>query len=328
MRITRLIVLVAMVIVIILLIGRFNFSEADFSLYNPAWNGMTEFSGNSSVHLLYSISDLSGAGEKNTLLIVSPLSNFSEDESGHALSFMQRGGTIIVMDDFGMANTLLENISSPITLYQAPLCDDNYYYKRQSFPVINSISQMGLTSNVSELVLNHPATLNITGNATVMALTSPLGWVDSNANLMIDRDEVYGRYPVMARTSFGEGTLYVVSDPDIIVNIMIYKGNNSVFASNIMNSGTVYMDVSHGQKIPPLATVFYIIKYDLVAQLLCSLLIALIGYAMYKRTSIKRSILGPEKKPELISKKRTIIDFMRAKLPVKESNVKELDKKL
>ncbi|MGA9139013.1 MAG: DUF4350 domain-containing protein [Methanocella sp.] len=328
MRITNVVLLVAIIIVIVLLIGRFNFSEADFSIYNPAWNGITQFPNNNSVNLLYSISDISGVGENNLVLIINPTRNFTADESIQALSFMYRGGTIVLMDDFGTANTLLNDIGSPITIYQAPLCDDNDYYKRPSFPVITTINQTGLMSNVTKIMLNHPTALNVTVNAIILATSSSFSWIDANANTIIDQKEVYGKYPVMARADYGAGQLYVASDPDILVNVMINEGNNSVFASNIMKSGNVYLDISHGQKIPPLATVFYMVRYDLVAQLLCSLLIILIGYAVYRRASIKKAIFGPEQPKDPISKKQSMINFMKAKLPVKESDIKELNKKL
>jgi hypothetical protein len=129
-------------------------------------------------------------------------------------------------------------------------------------------------------------------------------------------------------TFYGQGELYVISDPDILVNAMIDQGSNSVFASNIMKSGHIYLDVSHGQKIPLLSAVFYMVRYDLVAQLLCSLLTLLIGYTVYRRRSIKEAIFGPEKPVEPVSKKQTLIDFMKAKFSVKESDIKELNKKL
>ncbi|WP_424358789.1 DUF4350 domain-containing protein [Methanocella sp. MCL-LM] len=329
MKKTSVIVLLAVLVVIVLLIGRFNFSEADFSMSNPAWNGMTQFSGNGTVNYLYAISDLSGVGENNTVLIVGPTLNYTPEESAQARMFAERGGTIIVMDDFGTSNTLLNYMESPITLHQAPVCDYENYYKRPSFPVIVDIKNTSVTTGVSSLVLNHPASLNISGNAIILANTSRLSWVDENANILIDGNENFNASPIIARAKYGKGEVIVVSDPDVIVNVMVDQGENSVFASNIMKKGTVYLDISHGQKIPPLESIFFILKNDLVAQLLCSLLIMLTGYVVYRRASIKKAILGPE--PEMqepASKKRSIVDFIKAKLPAKESDIKELDKKL
>jgi len=327
-KISNLILVVALIIIAVLLIGRFNFSEADFSMYNPAWNGMTQFSANGSLKQLNKVSDISGVGENTVVMFVSPTINFTEEEVNQVSAFLRRGGKVIVMDDFGTANSLLINLSSPVTLYQLPLCDDESYYRQYSFPVITDIKHSALTDNVSELVLNHPATLNTTGNTTILASTTELSWLDIDANLWINGAELYGKFPVIASAQYGQGELIVVSDPDVIVNVMLDKGNNSVFASNILKSGTVYMDISHGQKIPPMSTAIYVIKYDLVAQLLCSLLILLIGIIVHRRKDLSRSIFGADKQQEPLDRKRSIIDFMKAKLPVKESDIKELNKKL
>lgn len=328
MKVTNILLLIVILVVVVLLIGRFDFSEGDFNMYNPAWNGMTQFSGNHSIGQIGAISDLSAAGENTTLLIVGPTKNFTAGESAQVGAFMQRGGLVVVMDDFGTANSLLFSLNSSVTLNQLPLCDDNSYYKQYSFPIITDIVQTDLTSNVNELVLNHPSTLKVKGNATILASTSNLGWIDKNANLWIDGEESYGKYPVIASAHFGKGKLVVISDPDVIVNVMLDKGNNSVFASDILKSGVVYVDMSHGQKVPPMATAFYIIKYDQVAQVLCSLLVFLAGLAVYRRKTLRSTILDDRETNPEVDRKRAIIDFMKAKLPVKENDIKELDKKL
>lgn len=329
MRKASLLFLFAIAIIVVLLIGRFDFSEADFSTQNPAWNGLTQFSGNYTLQYLPAMSDLSSMSDNTTLLIIGPTKNFTPEESDQALKFMQRGGKVIVMDDFGTSNSLLYGIGSPITLYQEPLRDHDHFYYRQYYPVITNISQTGLTSGVYELILNHPASLNVTGNVTILATSSTMSWMDGDDDLFMSATEHYAQHPIIASTQYDRGELIVASDPDLIVNVMMDKSNNSVLASNIAKTGNLYLDISHSQGLPPLVRVFYVVRYDLVAQLLCALLLAVIAYAVYQRVKIKRLILGPEVKQSApVDRKQSIIDFIRAKLPAKEHEIKELNRKL
>lgn len=265
--------LLAALAVIILVLGsaRFYFSEADYALENYGWNGLSQLS--SHVKPLYSMADLPIPGSGNTLLIISPATNFSPDESGHVLSFMQSGGKVVVLDDFGKANSLLNDINSPMTINPVLLCQQDDYYMNQSFPIIENISPSIYTEKVTKLVLNHPASLQVTDSAQVLASSSHTGWLD-NGNITLDANEQMGTYPVMARASYASGELLVVSDPDVLVNSMLDKGDNRAFLSNLIN-GDVWVDAAHGRDVTPLGRLFYIVKYSLPAQVALALLILL-----------------------------------------------------
>ncbi len=271
MRKATLLLVALAILLLILGSARFYFSEADYTLENYGWNGLSQLS--SCVKPLYSIADLPVPGSGNTLLIISPATNFSPDESEHVLSFMQSGGKVVVMDDFGKANSLLNGINSPVTINPVLLCQQDDYYKNQSFPIAENISPSVYSDKVTKLVLNYPASLLVTDNAQVLASSSQTGWLD-NRNITLDANEQMGAYPVMARAPYGDGALLVVSDPDVLVNSMLDKGDNRAFLSNILD-GTVWVDASHGRSVTPLGRLFYIVKYSLPAQASLALLILL-----------------------------------------------------
>lgn len=319
-------ILVVALVILVLLSGQFYFSQHDFGLSNPYWNGLQHIG--DGARPLYDLSALSGSGANVTLLVISPQSNYTVAESSAISSFMERGGNVIVMDDYGDANSLLYGIGSSVTLDQVPLCQDGDYYRRPSFPIINDIEPSSLTVNVSSLVCDHPVSLNITGDASIIASTSRLGWLDYNDNGLLDKDEPTGSYPVAASVSYGEGELTVIGDPDLLINSMQDKGDNRVLASNILASGVIYVDASHGQSIPPLAQVYFTIKYDLLAQLLCVFAIILLTYLFYRRNEIMKLIKRPEEKPEEpVDVKAAIIEHMK-KTPLKQEQIQELKRKL
>ena len=311
---------------LMLLAGRFYFTQQDFGLSNPYWNGLFQIG--SETRPVYDIGALSGIGPGATFLVISPQSDYTEPEASAISSFLRRGGHVVVMDDYGDSNSLLLAIGSPVTLDQVPLCQNVDYYQVPSFPVIKNINNSSLMENVSSLVFDHPVSLNVTGDADIIASTSDRGWLDYNDNGMIDKAEHTGRYPVAAEIGYGSGMLTVIGDPDLLINSMQDQGDNKVLASNILASGTVYVDMAHGQAMPPIAQAYYLIKYDLIAQLLCVLAILLIAYVYYRRNDVARLLhKREESRVEPVDAKAVIIESMK-KTPLSNDQIEEFKRKL
>jgi hypothetical protein len=327
-KIQTLLLYIAIAAIVLLFFTRFYYSESNFSLSNPAWNGVSNLTSYTTKNL-DQLSDLSDKGEGDTLLVAGPTVNYTEDDSRYVLSFLHRGGTVIVADDYGTANTLLANISSPITFNQQPLCQDDSYYKNPAFPIITNFNTSPYTTNVSEMILNHPVSLNVSADTEIVASTSRVGWIDADENNYINNEERFGYYPVIASASFDPGTLLVIGDPDLLTNGMAVRGDNSRFVANLLQGKTIYIDVSHGHGTPPLAEAFYILKYDLITQLLCILLVFLIGYACYRRRDILKMLPGLKHRGigKPADPNQLKIDYMRAKLPAKTHELDELDRK-
>jgi len=327
-RAGALILTVAALIAVLLIAGRFYLSDQSFSPANPSWNGITGLTMGNGAKPLYSFADLGQAVGDDTLVVIGPTANFTAAEARQVSDFIIQGGRLIVMDDHGTANCLLDNISSSIVLGHVPLCQDIDFYKNASLPVIGNIANESITENVHTLTLNHPVALQITGNAHQLASTTARAWLDVNDNAKIDGDETFGTYPVIARESRGGGEIIVAADADLVINSMLDKGDNGILLANIIRDGTVYVDVGHGQQVPPLASLYYIVKYNLAAQIICALIALIIGYAYIIRGRIfRRSGNGqaPEETPP--DPKQSLMSGMR-KLPLTEREMQELNKKM
>lgn len=326
MKKTSILILVIAVFLLALVAGRFYLTQQDMGLSNPYWNGLYHLSGDT--RPLYDIGSLSGSGANTTLLVISPRSNYTVPECAAIESFMVRGGSVVVMDDYGNANSLLSGMGSPILLNQVPLCQDIDFYMRPSFPILKDIMPSPMTANVSSLVCDHPVSLSLTSNATPLASTTNFGWLDYNDNGLLDKNEPTGIYPVAAEARYGRGMLTVIGDPDILINSMQDKGDDSVLASNIPMSGVIYVDAAHGQSIPPLAQLYYLVKFNLVAQLACVLAIMLLAYLYYKRHDLYRLVRTPgEKSGDQVDVKAAIIERLK-KTPLTKEQIEELKRKL
>lgn len=317
------------IVILLVVIGRFFLAEDDFIVTNPAWNGISELPAAGNVSYLYTMADLSGLSSNSTLLIIGPTQNYTEDEAAQVLMFMQSGGRVIVMDDFGTSDSLLQNINSPIRIDQKSLCQDDSFYRSPAFPIIEDLKNESLTAGVRTLEFNHPAPLVVSDSATVLATTSSIAWIDSNGNSRIDSGETFGKYPMIATASYGAGGLVVVGDADLFINGMLNAEDNGILLANLLSVGPAYIDVAHGRDVPILAQAYFLVRQNLLAQFLCIGLICLSGYLIDRRKDIfgspGQSKSEKYKPPDAVDR---VISYMRVKLPLRDEEAKELKKKL
>jgi len=259
-KLTALFVL-ALLFILLLAVFRFYLSDDDFNPENYWWNGMSSLASTTTIVPLYGLSGLSSADANDTLLIVEPTLNYSEGDVASVNSFLARGGRVVVMDDFGKADNLLSGLGSPITIRKVPLCQYDDFYVNFSCPIVNVSAGSPYAVNVNRIVLNYPASLNITGNVSLIATSTDMGWLDPADNSSLGPDEQLGVYPVAASDRFGNGDLIVISDPDILANGMIDKYDNRAFMADLLR-GPVLLDVSHGMDIQPIAVLYYDVKYS------------------------------------------------------------------
>jgi hypothetical protein len=324
MRTGTKIILGAAVLALVLIAGKFFLSEVSFSPANPSWDGASCVM-TGATRPLYSFDGLPPGDGRSTLLIVGPTVNYTPADASRVGAFLQQGGRVVVMDDFGTANDLLRNISAPITIQPTALCQDLEYYKKPSFPIVHGIGNSSLTANVGQLVFNHPAPLQVTGDAEVLARTTIMGWLDVDGQGSVSGNEQFSSYPLVARAAYGSGELFVAGDADLAINAMQGQGDDGVLIGNILQSGTVYLDVGHGQQVPPLAWLYYTVKYNIVAQILFALLIFILGYAYVVRGRLFRRREPEEAAPDT---KGSLIAAMKARLPLSGWEIEEIKKKL
>lgn len=264
-------------LLLVLIAGKLCLSDKSFSPANPNWDGISTVAMDNRVVPLYGFDQLQHAGPGDKLLIIGPSVEYGREEIRQLSDFLKNGGQAIVMDDFGTGGDLLRNLNSPILINRTPICQDGDYYMTYSLPLARKVASDQLLDGVDVLAFNHPVALQVTGNATELVRTSGLGWLDNNDSGKFDRNETYGAYDLIASARYGKGSLYVASDADLLTNGMLAIGDNRNLLDNIMGGGTVYLDVGHGQEMTLLASLYYIIKYDAIGQLVCASIIFMAG---------------------------------------------------
>lgn len=318
----------AILVAVLLIAGQLCLSNQRFSPANPSWDGLSSLAASPNARLLYSFDDLGKSVPGDTLLVIGPTAGFSEGEAGQVSDFVRMGGRLVLMDDYGTGNDLLSRLAWPVAIGSSPLCQAIDYYKRPSFPVIEVAADEGLTANVGSLVLNHPTALQVGDAAQVLASTTGKAWLDSDDDARINDEEAFGKFPVMARFMYGQGEVIVLSDADLLINGMLDKGGNSGLLTNILRSGTVYVDSAHGQPVPPLAALYFTVRGSLAAQVIIALIALLVVYLAVARRSALAGLRQKDTPPEPVMSEKERLLAQLKRHPLTDQEMRELNKKL
>ena len=216
-----------------------------FSPNNYGWNGLQQVASTYGVNFTTSFSSLPSSA---VLVIGQPSINFTDTDAAAVRSFLSGGGTVLVADKSGVANSLLLRLGSTITIQNGrTISDGTYNWKSKSVPTAlvlpNAKSQFPFLRNASGIALNQPSPLLISGPQGValavtseFSVTSPVAGGVSGAR---------GPYVVMAAQKFGPGTLIVVGDSQFLLNSEWNIADNRALIGGLFMHKEVYVDASH-----------------------------------------------------------------------------------
>ncbi|AGK61043.1 hypothetical protein Asulf_01042 [Archaeoglobus sulfaticallidus PM70-1] len=222
-------------------------TSSEFSLFNTKWNGCSEFARflmtkGEVIPVMYSYNtiDLKSDG---ALIIVGPDVGFSQLEAEEIDKFLENGGVLLLADDFGTANSLLEKLAVKARFSSQPL-EDIFYSKRSEFPVIIRIDRE-LAVGVDRVVLNIPA--SVTGG---------------EGKAFSSKVSVGKSHTILAEVKRGNGKIILLSDPSVLMNDMFDE--NRKFIENLVDYLGVkrfYFDEAHHSDFNPYSiTTVYVQK--------------------------------------------------------------------
>jgi hypothetical protein len=222
--------------------------NGDFRVENPFWNGLSTLDAKEKATTITAFSDLP-ANPKGTALLLVPYEQFSDAELAQLKSYVSNGGTLVLLDDYGYGNQILESVGLNLRFTGEPMLDPLFCYRNKAIPKITDFEQTPITANISSVVLNHATCLNNTANATVIASSSSFSFLDANDDGSWDSSELNGPFPVAAYEKVDEGYVVAVADPSLMINGMIGLDDNVQFVNSIASIGAsnpqIFVDQSH-----------------------------------------------------------------------------------
>jgi len=248
-------------------------NTSDFSVYNSGWDGCSQigvrtykegkfqptfsYDENEMTLIQKSFVDYKLNPTSSTIIIIGPITEFTVEEGRYIQRFIRDGGILLLADDFGSGNDLLNKIGVSVR-FNGNLLLDLSFEKQAFFVTVFDIDNRShpITDNVSSMLLNYPTSLQNVGNSSVLANSSMMGWLDLNSNGRQDGNEVNDRYPVLSVEEYGRGKIILFSAPSVLINSMKYKLDNEIFRDNLFSylfdgRDTILIDESHRDMAVP-----------------------------------------------------------------------------
>lgn len=267
---------VAVTLLIISMTAPVASSSADFSIFNSGWNGTSQLAvltyqtgkfqpafqvQSTGTDITIEQVDLSTVDldpRTSALVIIGPTKPFTKAEGEHVGEFVKFGGKLLLADDFGTGNSLLEGMGAT-SRFSGSLVVDLAYEKQPEFSVLFDLRTDSLTTNVTTMLLNYPSSLSINTTTTAgIAYSSIASWLDTNGNRLQEWGEPRGPFPMVARERLGFGNIILISDPSVLINGMRDNMDDGVFGTNVIdevcNARTaVFFDESHRTYLDPVS---------------------------------------------------------------------------
>jgi len=247
-----LVAVAALIIVVSLVCIWLSPSVQDFMAANSLWNGVKDFSSEVNAASLDSLEELPESPQGKTLVAI-PYLQYGDEDLPEIRNFVTEGGNLLLMDDYGYGNSVLEYLGVDARFTGEALLDPLFCYRNQWLPRITDFSPELEESGVKVLVLNHATSLTNVAESDVIA------WSSSSSFLDLDEDESWrnepqGPFPIAAKFKLGKGTVALLSDPSIMINSMVRKDDNYSFVKYLAGSDPeseqLLIDRSHLQKDP------------------------------------------------------------------------------
>lgn len=237
----------------------------DFDPHSAEWTGLSELRTTADmVHLQLDIADQldwSQVDERDVLLVLAPRVAPLGAARASLKRFVDAGGRIIVADDFGQGAawlqpfgiTLLAQAGSAASNYDDrpqlpqvtinPDADALQTARRWTSRAASVTPAQFLAHNLqAPIVLNHPASLRLSGNSDAVGVLwgrfdeAGLGW--------------------LAEVEYGNGRVLALADPSALINGMLSRlHDNRQFAANLMRYNCVAERPCRLTLLPSIASV-------------------------------------------------------------------------
>ena len=254
MKVSTLLFTVLVLVAVISLITIWFYPSAqDFLASNSMWNGVEKFDNDFNATQVDSLDNFPITTAKSILVVI-PYVDYTSDDLAKLKGFLDNGGTILLMDDYGYGNSVLTYLGVPVRFSNKPLLDPFFSYKSPYLPRVTDFAPGVKESGVNVIMLNHATSLTDVSKTDAVAWSSGESFLDTNDNGELNPGEPKGPFTVAARLKVGKGTLAIVSDPSVIINTMVGKDDNYAFIRYLVGSTetgrNVMVDRSHLTQTP------------------------------------------------------------------------------
>lgn len=248
-------------------------SSASYSPYNDDWDGTTQLRSMASdadaqVELAHETETYSSVRATDSVaFVLSPDEAYGSDDATRVTDFVRQGGTLVVADDYGPhANELLRRLGASARIDGRPVRDVRSNYLSPAMPVARPVADHPFVAGVDDVTLNYGTTVD-SGDSTPLVNTSENAYLDRDRDGVLGPNETLESRPVATVERVGEGRVVVVGDASVFINAMVERPGNRAFARALQSErGTVVLDHSHADGLPPAILALLFVRSSAVVQ--------------------------------------------------------------
>ncbi len=228
-------------------------SAQDFMRANPFWNGLRDSGDRFGAEFVTDLNQVKPRPEGSVLIAI-PYLPYRDEELRRIEDFVRGGGTLLLMDDYGYGNQVLRALRLDIEFAGTPLLDPYLNYRNEWLPLVVDLATEFKDAGIEHLILNHATALFVSGPYEILARSSDTSYLNGGGTPSKEGETVKGPLVVAVRAPLGQGTVIAISDPSILINSMVGRGDNGTFLKKIISrageSPSVAVDTSHLTKVP------------------------------------------------------------------------------
>lgn len=217
----------------------------DFNLENPYWNGMLEATTEIPIQPLKKtlMGEYLARPSESIVLLIGPSKPYDQTDAAILKKFLESGGKLILADDFGAGNILLNLLEVRPKLNGSLLVDPLFKEKNMKLPKIRRIHSSLAYNGAGELILNYATIINECNDP--IAISSSYSFLDMDLNGEWDEGEPEGPFTVACKVEYGQGELIIISDSSPFINSMIKTGDNLSILRTIIGNREAFIDETH-----------------------------------------------------------------------------------
>jgi hypothetical protein len=212
--------------------------QDDFNPSNPYWNGLTEFSRVANASIM-DAAVFKPDPKSTVIFVIGPSVNITGERVEAWRKYVEDGGVLVIMDETGIVNRALEALGLNVKVEGHMMLDAVFYYNSWRIPKIMDF-RGALARNISEVIMDVPSILNLTGGFRILAYSSRFSFLDLDGDGEPSSGEPAGPFPVAAEIQYGGGRIILFSDSSLFINGVI--GGNLQLLKNILDGRRAILD--------------------------------------------------------------------------------------
>ena len=220
-------------------------SPTPYSPYNTGSNGYSRLVREVNVRIIGSPVEVEADSPSNITVLV-PLTRELDQASASVLQeLLARGATVVVLDENGYSNSLLEALGIKARVECWKVLDEVSKLGDRAHPLVRVWLRGETSPMLLATYLPSYITLSTSRGLVGQGYTSSYAYADLDGNMYFSGTDRMGSYTIVAAWRIEGGTLAVIADLDALSNALFSNADNSRLLQSLVGSGRLVLALEY-----------------------------------------------------------------------------------